>query len=116
MAKAWKPVVVTEVDDLIAEDWWELGSGAKKRVVHIAVGRALPDPFGRDWYCPLLMEGFPPGLSQTLGRQAVYGVGPVDSTMNAFQLIARVFHEFRPSPAPRPRKPPRALGPQKRGR
>lgn len=102
MAKKWKTVKITSVDDVIAEDWWEVRHVGKTFVAHIAVGRAAPDPSGRDWYCPVLMEGLPRGWSEMRGWRPIYGVGPVDSTMNAIVLISRAFHDFGPTPLGRP--------------
>lgn len=97
-AKKWKPVRVTHVEDVIAEDWWELRRFGKRFVVHLAVGRSKPDPSGRDWYCPVLVEGLP----ELKGWRPFYGVGPVDSTTNAFMFISRMFHEYGPKPLGRP--------------
>lgn len=110
-AAAWKMVTIATVDDVIAEDWWEVRHGGKRFVAHIAVGRAAPDPSGRDWYCPVLMEGLPRGWSEMHGWRPIYGVGPADSTMNAFVLISHAFHDFGPKPLGRPpvvrkRRPP----------
>ena len=100
--KKWKPVVITTVEDVIAEDWWEVRHCGKRFIAHIAVGRPSPDPSGRDWYCPVLMEGLPRGWSEMKGWRPIYGVGPVDSAMNALVLVSRAFHDFGPSPLGRP--------------
>lgn len=94
-AKKWKPVKVTHVEDVIAEDWWDIRHRGRPAVVHIAVGRALPHPSGGAWYCPVLVEGFP-GLSGYW--RPIAGVGPVDSTSNAFQLISILFEGLEASP------------------
>jgi hypothetical protein len=103
VARKWKPVVLSTIDDVIAEDWWEIRHRGRRLTAHIAVGRAAPDPSGQDWYCPVLMEGLPAGWAEMKGWKPIYGVGPVDSTMNAFTLIWRAFHEFGPAPASRPK-------------
>lgn len=99
MAKKWKPVeITTEPTTLVAEDWWEYRRHGKKVISRVAVAQPQPHPSGRDWYCPLLFEHVMPGW------KAIYGVGPIDSLMNALMFVNRFFHEF--SPGPRGGSPP----------
>lgn len=99
MAKSWQPVTLTDVTDIVAENWWEYRTQGRKVVRRVAVGRPSPDPSGQDWYCPLLIEGVTPGW------KAIYGVGPVDAMGNALLIVSTYFDEF--GGVPRARKPPR---------
>ena len=53
----WHPVKLTEVDDLIAESFWEYREHGRTVVSRVAIGHPHPDPSGQDWYCPVLIEG-----------------------------------------------------------
>jgi hypothetical protein len=92
MPTKWRPVTLTSVDDLVAEDWWEYRKLGRKIVSRIAVGKPAPDPSGRDWYCPLLFE------NELEGWKAIYGVGPVDALMNALAFVRSHFDALRPMP------------------
>jgi hypothetical protein len=50
-------VKLTEVDDLIAESFWEYREHGRTVVSRVAIGHPHPDPSGQDWYCPVLIEG-----------------------------------------------------------
>ena len=93
MTKKWRPVELSNVEDIVAEDWWTYWRSGRKVTSHIAIGRPTPDPSGRDWYCPLLLEG------RASGWKPIYGVGPVDAMMNALIVVSRLFHEFAPTPS-----------------
>jgi hypothetical protein len=84
----WKPVQISTVDEVVAEDWWEYYKHGRKYVSRVAVGKPTPDPSGQDWYCPLLFE------NELDGWKAIYGVGPVDALMNATLFIRLRFNEY----------------------
>ncbi len=75
---------VDTIADQIAEDVWsyadETGDEVKTRII---VGRPepIPEDGNGDWFCPVYIERFTPGVS------SVGGVGPVDALMNALVLV-----------------------------
>ena len=84
---SWKPVKLAEVTDVIAESWWEYWENGRKVQSRIAIGQPHPDPSGQDWYCPVLVQG------RTNQWFPAYGVGAVDSLMNATRYASAFFHE-----------------------
>lgn len=101
--KKWKPVQIDQVDELVAEDWWEFSRNGKRFNAHISVGRPAPDPSGRNWYCPLRVEGVP-GWPQEW--RAIYGVFALDAATNAFGIVSRLFHDYGPKPLGQPPRRP----------
>ena len=106
MPKKWKPVRPPADTEPIAESWWEYHERGRKVMSRVAIGRPQPDPSGQDWYCPVLIEGYETKWI------AAYGVGAIDSLMNAAGLCSRFFHELGPRitdmrdsrlPKPKPR-------------
>ena len=78
------------MDDIIAEDTWRYtdASGADRTTL-IQIGRPRPapdDPNG-DWGCPVFIE------SSSSEPRMVFGVGPVDSLLNAMTLVQRLRDE-----------------------
>jgi hypothetical protein len=92
MGKKWHPVKLSEVDDVVAEDVWKYNWEGRKVSSRVAIGLPTPDPSGQDWYTPVFIE------HRTKGWRPAYGVGPVDSMMNAMTFVSRFFHETGPSP------------------
>lgn len=89
--KRSKPTL-TSIDDPIAEDRWEYeDERGVTKTVRIVVGRptALPE---KDWYTPIAIEGFTPGIT------LAYGVGPADSLMNAMVLAKAAFDRIHRLP------------------
>jgi hypothetical protein len=77
------------ISDVIAQDDWfykrDDGSTYRTRII---VGR--PRPINRrsepsDWFCPVFIEGTTPKVMK------IMGVGPVDSLMNALNLVKKHF-------------------------
>jgi hypothetical protein len=79
----WRPKL-SEVTDVIAESHLEYRTldGTKGRFL-VKVGR--PCPHDDDYYCPLEVEGLFHGV------KPIFGMGPVDSLMNAMELVRRYF-------------------------
>jgi hypothetical protein len=110
--KTWSPVRITTVEDVVADGRWEYFKNGRKLISRIAIGRPRPHPSGQDWYCPLLFE------NETTGWKAIYGVGAIDSLMNAMTFVRHRFHEFNPTPLEPKQttaRPPKKL-PTKRSR
>ena len=76
---------VLSIDDPIATDRWAyMDKKGNERIAEVAVGRPVPvDPHdpASDWYCPVRVEHFSPGVVTAMG------VGPVDALLNATTLI-----------------------------
>jgi hypothetical protein len=68
------------------------------------VGRPVHYPERRLWYCPVLIEGY------TQPRiRPIFGMGPVDSLMNAMTFVRTFFEEnFEVLPGARPARPQRS--------
>jgi len=86
-ATKWRPVKLTEVDDVIADCFWEYRQHGRKVVSRVAIAHPHPDPSGQDWYCPVLIEGW------TDGWRPVYGVFGLDALINASRYLHAFFHE-----------------------
>src|SRR3954465_14251302 len=111
MSKAddWRPKL-KKIDDVLVEDDLPFLQGKGRTVqVHMVVGRPKPLP-ERDYYCPIQAEGFFKGV------KLAFGVGPVDSLMNAMDILHRYSRyisgmiddlEGLPEPALRPYRPSR---------
>jgi hypothetical protein len=85
-------------DDPIADDWWKHNAGSTPgKVTRVTIGRPVPLPDGSDWYCPISIEGF-----HSPKVQPSYGVGPVDSLMNAMHLVKVFFEVTKPTPRSHP--------------
>ena len=82
----WRPKL-SEVTDVIAESYLEYRTrdGTEGRFL-VKVGR--PRPHEDDYYCPLQVEGLFQGV------KPIFGVGPVDSLMNAMGLVRRYFEHM----------------------
>jgi hypothetical protein len=90
----WRPKL-TQIEDPIADDFWEyLTPQGKRRTSRLIVGRPTHHPQARAWYCPILIEGHSPGVD------TVFGQGPVDALMNAMAVV-RTFFEQNLSVIPR---------------
>ncbi|MCP3142417.1 hypothetical protein [Pyxidicoccus xibeiensis] len=84
----WRPKL-RRIEDPIAEDFWEYTTpSGKQRISRLTVGRPVHYPERRLWYCPVLIEGY------TKPRfRPIFGMGPVDSLMNAMTFVRRFFEE-----------------------
>lgn len=101
--KDWRPKL-SSIEDPIAEDSWHyMLEDGTKRTSRIVIGRPVPLPDGRDWYCPYSFEHV------TRGIDYAFGVGPVDALMNAMYFVRRRFYEFDEvtprAKAPRAKRP-----------
>ena len=108
----WRPKL-RRIEDPIAEDCWEyITPSGKQRISRLMVGRPIHYPERRLWYCPVLIEGY------TRPRiRPIFGMGPVDSLMNAMTFVRGFFEEnFEVLPGVKPKgsRRPRAAGPGKR--
>ena len=104
----WRPKL-RRIEDPIAEDCWEyVTPSGKQRISRLMVGRPVHYPERRLWYCPVLIEGY------TKPRfRPIFGMGPVDSLMNAMTFVRKFFEEnFEVLPGVKPASPqrPRPLG------
>jgi hypothetical protein len=105
--KDWRPTL-RRIEDPIAEDCWEyITPSGKQRISRLMVGRPVHYPERRLWYCPVLIEGY------TKPRiRPIFGMGPVDSLMNAMTFVRRFFEEnFEVLPGARPASPQRPRPP-----
>ena len=110
--KDWRPKL-SRIDDPIAEDCWEyVTPKGQRRSSRLTVGRPVHYPEQRLWYCPVLIEGY------TKPRiKPIFGMGPVDSLMNAMTFVRTFFEEnFEVLPGVKPAgtRRPRSLGSGKR--
>jgi len=108
----WRPKL-RRIEDPIAEDCWEYTTpSGKQRISRLLVGRPVHFPERRLWYCPVLIEGY------TRPRiRPIFGMGPVDSLMNAMTFVRTFFEEnFEVLPGAKPTgsRRSRAAGPGKR--
>ncbi|MFY2563086.1 hypothetical protein ACN469_36160 [Corallococcus terminator] len=108
----WRPKL-RRIEDPIAEDCWEyLTPSGKQRISRLVVGRPVHYPERGLWYCPVMIEGY------TKPRfRPIFGMGPVDSLMNAMTFVRRFFEEnFEVLPGAKPASPQqtRPLGVGKR--
>lgn len=86
---SWRKQLKT-IDDPVAEDSFTYSTSEGKRVTsRIVIGhpKRVPKAFGKDWYCPLIIEG------ETVGIRPVLGIGPVDAVMNAGSVIRQFLEE-----------------------
>lgn len=94
----WRPKL-SRIDDPIADDHWEyVTPKGQQRTSRLMVGRPVHYPEQRLWYCPVLIEGY------TKPRiKPIFGLGPVDSLMNAMTFVRRFFEEnFEVLPGAKP--------------
>jgi len=108
----WRPKL-RRIEDPIAEDCWEYTTpSGKQRISRLMVGRPVHYPERQLWYCPVLIEGY------TKPRiRPIFGMGPVDSLMNAMTFVRTFFEEnFEVLPGAKPTgsRRARAAGPGKR--
>ena len=97
----WRPKV-TRIDDPIADDYWYyVTPRGKERIVRLTVGRPVPWPRARAWYCPVKIQGY------TRGIDVAFGSGPVDALMNAMVRVRKFFFQVLPAPQAKPRPTPR---------
>lgn len=86
-------IKITEISNPIVDDVWKTKSNAGEVVSHrIMVGHPRPekeDDEESDWYCPVMIEGFLTRIVPAMG------VGPVDSLMNALQLVKAFFDKHK---------------------
>lgn len=108
----WRPKL-RRIEDPIAEDCWEyITPSGEQRISRLMVGRPVHYPERRLWYCPVLIEGYtqPP-------IRPIFGMGPVDSLMNAMTFVRMFFEEnFEVLPGVKPAgsRRARSSGPGKR--
>jgi hypothetical protein len=114
----WRPKL-RRIEDPIAEDCWEyITPAGEQRISRLMVGRPVHYPERRLWYCPVLIEGY------TKPRfRPIFGMGPVDSLMNAMTFVRKFFEEnFEVLPEQSQQAPGRRArwvlvnGPRRRGR
>lgn len=107
------------VTDPIADDRWSyVSADGRSKTSQIIIGRPRPWPGDEngDWVCPIFIEHDTPGV------QAIAGVGPVDSLMNAVaavQAFADEIGRFAPRtqvPPIAPRAPAKRKAQKSRGR
>lgn len=81
--ESWRPKL-SEVTDVLVEGRlpYRSTSGTEGDFL-VKVGH--PRPHDDGYYCPLQVEGLFPGV------RPVFGIGPVDSLMNAMGLVQRYF-------------------------
>lgn len=86
--EAWRPKL-SRIEAPIAEDCWEyVTPKGQKRLSRLVVGRPVHYPEQQLWYCPVLIEGY------TKPRiKPIFGMGPVDSLMNAMTFVRTFFEE-----------------------
>lgn len=99
----WRPKL-SAIDDPIADDHWAYQTeDGTRRTSRVTIGRPVPLPDGKDWYCPYYFEHVTQGIDYAMG------VGPVDALMNAMYWVRRRFHEFdEVTPRAKPRRPRRS--------
>lgn len=96
----WRPKL-SRIDDVIADDYWEYTNlKGEQRIARLTVGRPVHYPEQRLWYCPVSIEGY------TRPRvKPIFGMGPVDSLMNAMTFVRNFFEEnFKVLPGVKPKK------------
>jgi hypothetical protein len=96
--ETWRPKL-RQIDDPIADDHWEyITPKGQQRSSRLTVGRPVHYPEQRLWYCPVLIEGY------TKPRiKPIFGLGPVDSLMNAMTYVRKFFEEnFEVLPGAKP--------------
>jgi len=77
-----------KIDDVVAEGLWHFRkSDGAETSAKIVIGRPKQDDTdpNKDWYCPLFIEKY------TKGIIPVMGVGPLDSLLNAMNLLRSFF-------------------------
>lgn len=110
--ESWRPKL-HRIDDPIAEDCWEyVTPKGQQRLSRLVVGRPVHYPEQKLWYCPVLIEGY------TRPRiKPIFGMGPVDSLMNAMTFVRRFFEEnseVLPGAKPKGPRGARSAGSRKR--
>lgn len=104
----WRPKHTT-IEDPIATDIWSYRTrDGSQRTSRVTIGRPMPLPDGKDWYCPIEFEHV------TRGIECSFGVGPVDALMNAMHFVRRRFYAFH-DVTPRARPFGRTHDPKKTG-
>jgi hypothetical protein len=108
----WRPKL-TQIEDPIADDCWEyVTPGGQQRSSRLTVGRPVHYPEQRLWYCPVVIEGY------TAPRiKPIFGLGPVDSLMNAMTFVRKFFEEnseVLPGAKPKGARRTRASSPGKK--
>lgn len=78
------PERLRSITDPVAAARWRYSENGEWVEVKVVIGR--PQAGDDTWYCPLYIEGFCP-------TTAIFGVGPVDSLLNATKLVERFMHE-----------------------
>lgn len=108
----WRPKL-SRIEEPFAEDYWEyVTPKGQKRISRLVVGRPVHYPEQQFWYCPVLIEGY------TKPRiKPIFGMGPVDSLMNAMTFVRTFFEEnfeILPGVQPVSSRQSRSLGISKR--
>ena len=108
----WRPKL-SRIDDAIADDYWEYTTPkGQQRIARLTVGRPVHSPEQQLWYCPVSIEGY------TRPRiKPIFGMGPVDSLMNAMTFVRKFFEENRgilPGVKPKATRQARAASPGKK--
>jgi hypothetical protein len=87
-----KMIEIKEIENIIAQDMWSYKAADGKTVTcKIIVGSPflIPEDENHDWVCPVWIEGFTPRIVPA------FGVGPVDSLMNAMTLVKQFFEKHK---------------------
>jgi hypothetical protein len=111
LSENWRPKL-RRIDDPIADDHWEYTTPkGQQRIARLTVGRPVHYPEQRLWYCPVRIEGYTrPQV------RPIFGLGPVDSLMNAMTFVRKFFEEnFEVLPGVKPKQATRAR-PNTRGK
>ncbi len=88
LSENWRPKL-RRIDDPIADDHWEYTTPrGQQRIARLTVGRPVHYPEQKLWYCPVRIEGHTrPSV------KPIFGMGPVDSLMNAMTFVRKFFEE-----------------------
>src|SRR5262245_14836706 len=98
----WKPKLKTINDVLMEGDLLVKQEDGSIAEVHAIIGRPKPTDDGKDYYCPIQAKGFFKGVMLS------FGIGPMDSLMNAVTVLRQYTHyvdgitEELPEVLPRP--------------
>ena len=82
---------ITKITNVIARDKWiSIGKNGVALTHEIIVGkpRLIPNDKNHDWFCPVWIGNSTPRIIPA------YGVGPVDSLMNAMTLVKAFSDKF----------------------
>lgn len=78
---------LSSIDNPIAEDIWNyIDSDGNKKSAKVIVGAPIKLNES-EWYCPVSIENYTKIVP-------AYGIGPVDSLMNAMTLVKSFFYKI----------------------